>query len=226
MKIDLTCQPAYTIAYVRLDSDEAIICENDAMVSMSSGINLEVSTGGGVVSAALRKTFGQESFFFSKYRAVAHGAWVAVAPPFPGDIAVVSLKGNDDLILQTGAFLASSETIDTSVRVGGLGTLLQKEGLTILKAAGVGDLILCSYGGLQRFDLSSGEKFIVDTGHLVAWNAGMNIKIGPLASAARSAISGEFLVAEVEGPGTVFTQTRSERGFRSWFSVDRAQNKR
>ena len=226
MKIDLTCQPAYTLAYVRLEASEAVICEKDAMVSMSSGINLEVSTGGGVMSAAFRKTFGQESFFFSKYRAAAHGAWVAVAPAYPGDIAVVSLKGNDDLILQTGAFLASSETIDTSVRVGGLGTILQKEGLTVLKAAGTGDLIICSYGGIQRFDLGQGEKFIVDTGHLVAWHAGMNLKIGPLASAARSAISGEFLVAEIQGPGTVFVQTRSERGFRSWLAPERLQNKR
>jgi uncharacterized protein (TIGR00266 family) len=226
MIVDLACQPAYALAYVRLEANEALNCENGAMVAMSAGVNLEVSTGGGVISAAFRKTLGQESFFLARYRAAVHGAWVAVAPTFPGDISVVDLHEGFDLLMQTGAFLASSETIDTNVRIGGIGTLLQKEGLTVLKASGEGTLIICSYGGLQRFDLGPGEKFIVDTGHLVAWPAGMGITIGPLASAARSAISGEFLVAELTGPGTVFIQTRAEQGFKSWINTNRAQNKR
>lgn len=225
MLVDISCQPSYALAYLRLNANEAVNCENGAMVAMSQGINLEVSTGGSIMAAAFRKTLGQESFFMSRYRATTHGAWVAVAPMFPGDITSMELTPDSDLIMQTGAFLASSETINTSARIGGVGTLLQKEGLTVLRAQGEGTLLICSYGGLQKFDLNTDEKFIVDTGHLVAWPSQMPIRIGPLASAARSAISGEFLVAELTGPGTVFIQTRAEQGFRAWLGTERLQNK-
>jgi uncharacterized protein (TIGR00266 family) len=225
MQIDLACQPSYTMAYIRLDAGEGIICESDAMVAMSAGIETAASTGGGVASALLRKVAGQETFFMGKYRAVTHGAWVAVAPRFPGDINVVNMAPGRDLILQTGSLLAHGERVETTIRFGGVGTIIQREGLAVLLATGEGSLVVCSYGGLQRFDLGIGERVVVDTGHLVAWSAGMGLKLGPLSGVVSAGLTGEGVVAELTGPGEVFIQTRAEASLRSWIAPSRSQNR-
>ncbi len=213
------------MAYIRLDAGEGIICESDAMVAMSAGIETAASTGGGVASALLRKVAGQETFFMGKYRAVTHGAWVAVAPRFPGDINVVDMAPGRDLILQTGSLLAHGEQVETTIRFGGVGTIIQREGLAVLLATGEGSLVVCSYGGLQRFDLGIGERVVVDTGHLVAWSAGMGLKLGPLSGVVSAGLTGEGVVAELTGPGEVFIQTRSEASLRSWIAPSRSQNR-
>jgi len=214
------------MAYVRLSHNESVICESGALVAMSAGIESAVSTGGGVASALIRKVAGQESFFMGKYRALTDGAWVALAPKFPGDINVVEMSEGRDLIVQTGSLLGHAEGVETSVRFGGVGTIIQKEGLAVMLAKGVGKILICSYGGLQRFEVGQGEHIIVDTGHLVAWSAGMGIRLGPLSGVVAASVSGEGIVAELTGPGEVYLQTRSESSLRSWIVPTREQNSR
>jgi uncharacterized protein (TIGR00266 family) len=196
------------------------------MVAMSAGIEAAATTGGGIGSAILRKVVGQETFFMGRYRAVTQGAWVAVAPRFPGDINVVEITSGQDLILQTGSLLAHSENVETTIRFGGVGTAIQREGLAVLLVRGEGTLVLCSYGGLQRFELAPGERIVVDTGHLVAWSSGMALRIGPLSGVISAGLTGEGLVAELTGPGKLYVQTRSEAALRSWIAPTRAQNKK
>ena len=226
MHIDLTCQPSYTMAYVRLSHGENVVCESGALVAMSAGIESDVSTGGGVAAALVRKVAGQESFFMGRYRALTEGAWVALAPKFPGDINVVDLVDGRDLIVQTGSLLGHADGVETSMRFGGIGTVIQREGLAVMLAKGVGQLLICSYGGLQRFEIGPGEHIVVDTGHLVAWSAGMGLRIGPLSGVVAASVSGEGLVAELTGPGEVYVQTRSESSLRSWIIPSREQNAR
>lgn len=224
MRVDIACQPSYSLAYVHLDGGESVLCESGAMVAMSAGMRVAVSTAGGVTGAVLRKVAGQETFFMARFEAMVHGAWVALAPKFPGDIADVEVTDQHPLLVQTGSLLAHPDTVKTDVKFGGVGTVLQREGLTVLLARGAGKVLICSYGGLQRFDLGEGERLIVDTGHLVAWSANMGLKIGPLSGVVEAAFSGEGLVAELTGPGMVFLQTRAERALRSWLLPPREQN--
>lgn len=223
MHVDLAAQPAYAIAYIRLAANEEVEVERGAMVAMSAAVEVSTTTGGGVARAAMRKMVGQENFFLARYRSRVDGGWVAVAPRFPGDIVTVDIQPGADLLVQTGAFLAHSAGIETDMRFGGLGSVAQREGAALIHASGDGQMLLCSYGGIQRFDLG-GEKLIVDTGHLLAFSAGMAMRIGPLSSILTSQLSGEGLVAEITGPGVVYIQTRAEQALRSWLMPEREQN--
>ena len=226
MNIEIASQPAYSIAYVRLDQAEEVICETGAMVALSAGVEMTGSTGGGIAKAAVRKIAGQESFFRSSYVSRVPGGWVALAPKFPGDIGVLDVDASSPWIVQTGAILGHGAGVETSVKFGGLGSVVQREGLMVLQASGNGKMIICSYGGLQRFTPGPGERIIVDTGHLVAWTASMGVRIGPLSGLVSSVVSGEGLVAELTGPGEVWIQTRAEAQLRSWLVSDREQNTR
>ena len=223
MKVNFAGQPAYTIAYITLKLHEEIEVEAGALVAMSSGIKVNATTGGGLAKAAFRKILGEEKFFLAKYQALVEGAWIALSPRFPGDISITNIGINKDLLVQTGSYLASSTGVSTDVRFAGIGGVAQKEGLTMLHAKGEGDLLICAYGALQKFDLGP-ESIIVDTGHLVAFSSNMGIKIGPLSGVISSALTGEGLVAELTGPGEVYIQTRSEQSLQSWLFPNREHN--
>lgn len=224
MHIDIACSPSYSVAYCYLNHKESVLVESGGMAYMSAGIAVSAGVSGSLASAVGRKLIGGESFFMGRYTANVDGAWVACAPQFPGDIAVEHLSGGDDLLIETGSLLAASEGIDIDVKFSGVSAMVLREGAAMLRCSGAGDLVLSSYGGIQRFVLSPGESLIVDTGHLVGFSAGMKNKAGPLTALATSAIVGEGFVAAFEGPGIVLTQTRSEQGMKQWLFPTRQQN--
>ena len=66
----------------------------------------------------------------------------------------------------------------------------------------------------MRKDLTHGETFIVDNGHLVAFPADMKYSIQKVgADIIHSVTSGEGLAVAFEGPGTIYMQTRNLRTF-------------
>jgi uncharacterized protein (AIM24 family) len=54
-----------------------------------------------------------------------------------------------------------------------------------------------------------GEKYIVDNGHLVAWNTKYILERVASGGIISGIASGEGLVCKFTGPGTVFMQTRN-----------------
>ena len=129
----------------------------------------------------------------------------------------------ESLLIESGALLAVSKASKWTSNSPAHNIVL-REGASMLRVSGVGDLLLGAYGGLQRFELGVGEHLIVDTGHLVGYSEGMNVKVGPLSSVTTSVVVGEGLVGVLEGPGVVYTQTRSEQSMRSWLLPERQQN--
>lgn len=226
VQVTIRDNPAYAIAYCELDHGEVLQCESGAMAAMSHGLKVSAGLGkGGMFGAAKRKWFGGESFFLAKYTAQVHSAWVAVAPKFPGDVGHIVLEPGDGYIMEQGAFLAASGTIDLDVKWGGLHNIALREGATILHLDGVGDLMFSSYGGLEQFKLADGEQMIVDSGHFVCATDTVELAVGPLGSLASSALSGEFLVAQMTGPGNVWIQTRAEQSLKNWIFPERKQNR-
>jgi uncharacterized protein (TIGR00266 family) len=218
MEIQIRCQPSYAAAFLILDHGETVLAERGALVAMSAGVDAGASAGsGGIGRAAMRKAFGGENFFMGRYTATAHQAWVALAPGYPGDICAVDVhEGSDSLFVQQGSFLAGGPGVNVDVRYGGVKTVVMREGITTLHVHGEGQALLSSYGGLLPFTLSDDEVMVVDTGHLVAWSAGTEMKLGLLGGAVASAATGEGVVATMVGPGRVWIQTRSEGELSSW----------
>ncbi len=223
MKVSLACSPSYAIAYCKLALGETLLVEAGGMVAMSGGVSLSASTGGGALKGAMRKMLGGETFFLGRYTADTEGAWVAVAPRNPGDIAELPLDGKVDVITEQGAYLASTAGLNMSVVAGNTTSMMNREGLTLLRHRGVGTLLICSYGGLQTFSLDDGQSVIVDTGHLVGYTSTVTPTIGPVGSIIASAAAGEGFAAKLTGPGMVWMQTRADHGD-GWFTPRRKQN--
>ena len=226
MRVNIECGPAYAMAYCYLSLGEELLVESGAMAAMSDGVSVSAAAPGGAVKGLLRKVAGGESFFMGKYTAAVDGAWVAVAPKFPGDVASVKLDGSVEILATSGAFLASAASVKMSVVSAGWSNMLMREGVTMLKFSGNGTLVMCSYGGLQMFELAAGQTIVVDTGHVVGYTSTMSTQVGPLTSVSSSVATGEGLAMRLTGPGFVWMQTRAEQQLRSWLFPEREQNKK
>lgn len=213
------------MAYIYLAADESVLVEPDGMATMSAGVRVDPGVGpGGIVKAAMRKSLGSESFFMGRYTAEVDGAWVGVAPKYPGDMSAEDLV-DESILIEAGALVAVGGDLAIDVKWAGLKSIALREGATMLRVSGSGMLLVGSYGGIQRFTLAEGESLVVDTGHLVGFTDSMGFKVGPLSSATTSVLVGEGLVGVLTGPGTVLVQTRAEQSLKDWLFPEKSQNK-
>lgn len=215
MQTEIKYRPAYALAIVNLQPNESIRVESGAMVSMSADVQIETKAEGGLLKSLGRSLLGGESFFQNKYRAGRQGGEITLAPSLPGDIFCIEMTG-ETLMLQSGAYLASSETVSLDTKWSGAKTFFASEGAIMLRAQGQGTLIFSSYGAIHERNLAAGEKYRVDTGHLVAFSDGMKFDVRRVGGLKSTIFSGEGLVVELTGPGRLLIQTRSEESFLNW----------
>ena len=215
MHVDVRYQPSYALAFVTLDADESIQVEAGAMVGMSPDLQMSTDAHGGLFKSLTRSLFGGESFFLNSYTAVKEGDSVALAPPLPGDISVIEMKG-EPLLVQSGSYLASSAGVNVETAWSGAQTFFGSEGLIMLRITGHGTLIVSSYGAIHPMELEDGQKYVVDTGHLVTFEEQIGYDVKKVAGWKSTLFSGEGLVAELTGPGRINLQTRSQDSFLSW----------
>ncbi|WP_324736383.1 TIGR00266 family protein [Thermococcus sp. SY098] len=213
MRYEIKHRPSFSLVEVELERGEAVQAEAGAMVFMSPSIKMETKAKGGIFGALKRSLLAGESFFINIFKAERDRGKVGFAPPYPGDIEAFEIDGT--LYAQSGAFLASSADIKIDTKWGGAKTFFAREGLFLLKMTGSGVVFLSSYGAIQKVELNN-ERFIIDTGHLVAFSEGLDFRVKRVGGLKSTFLSGEGLVAEFYGTGTLYIQTRSLDSFLSW----------
>ena len=215
MEIEIKHQPSYALAVVQLSPNERIRAETGAMVSMSASVSIETRAEGGLFKSLGRALLGGESFFQNSYQAGSEGGEVTLAPQLPGDITLIKMENNQRLLIQSGSYLASESGVDLTAKIS-MKALLSAEGLSMLEASGEGKILLSSYGAIFERELGQNEKYIVDSTHLVAFDAGMSVTPRSAGGIKSTLLSGEGLVIEMTGPGKVYIQTRSPKSLIDW----------
>ena len=201
-------QPSFSLAVLQLQAEQSIQAESGAMVSMSANIELQSQMKGGLFGA-LKRAAGGESAFISTFTARGGPGEVTLAPGAPGDIAGIELSGQP-FFVQSSSYLAGDASLTVDTKWGGAKTFFSGEGLFVLLVQGQGLLLVSSFGAIHRKRLQPGERYVVDTGHLVAWEGSMQYTLRKAASGFfRSMMSGEGIVAEFSGPGELLIQTRN-----------------
>ncbi|MBA3806120.1 MAG: TIGR00266 family protein, partial [Acidobacteria bacterium] len=112
------------------------------------------------------------------------------------------------------SYLAGDASLNVDTKWGGAKSFFGGEGLFVLQVTGTGLLLVSSYGAIHRKRLQPGERYVVDTGHLVAWEGTTQYTLRKAAAGFfRSMMSGEGIVAEFTGPGELLIQTRNLQAF-------------
>ena len=214
MDIEIIHRPSYSLAVARLTPNERIRAEAGAMVSMSGGINIETKAEGGFLKSLGRAALGGESFFQNFFIAPAQGGEVTLAPELPGDMLLIELR-DQRMMIQAGSYVASENGIDLTAKVS-VKAFMSTEGISMLEASGTGKLLVSSYGAIFERSIAAGEKYIVDTSHLVAFDASMGVVPKTIGGFKSTLFSGEGLVVELTGSGVLYMQTRSPRALINW----------
>ena len=219
MKYEILYQQAFPMVRYELEKGERIKAESDAMIAMSSTIDVTGGVERGIMKGLTRMLSG-EKFFFQYLTATRGSGEVLFGHAVPGGIIDVELDGTYGMIIQKNGFLASTEGIEIDTKVQNLVQgIFSKEGFFILKARGKGILFLSSYGAIHPITLEVGEEIIIDNGHLVAWTEDMYYNIEKASNGwVNSIMSGECLVCRFKGPGTILIQTRNPNSFSGWIS--------
>ncbi len=203
---------SFALASVILEPEQSISAEAGAMVSMSANVELHSEMKGGMFGA-LKRAVGGESAFVSTFTARGTRGEVTLAPGMPGDITGIEMQ-NQTFRVQSSSYLAGDTSLKVDTKFGGTRTFFGGEGLFVLEVQGTGLLLVSSFGAIHRKTLAAGEQYVVDTGHLVAWEAHMQYALRKAAKGFfRSVLSGEGLVAHFNGPGELLIQTRNLAAF-------------
>lgn len=204
---------AFSLAIVKLEPEQSIQAEAGAMVSMSGNIELQSQMKGGLMGA-LKRAVGGESAFVSTFTARRGPGEVTLAPGTPGDIAAIEMR-QQHFFVQSSSYLAGDMSLQIDTRWGGAKSFFGGEGLFVLQVNGTGLLLVSSFGAIHRRRLAPGERYVVDTGHLVAWEGYMPYELRKASNSGwfRSLVSGEGIVAEFTGPGEILIQTRNLAAF-------------
>ena len=208
-------QGAFALAVIQLQPEQTISAEAGAMVTMSANVELYYEMRGGVFGA-LKRAVGGESAFVSTFTAKGGPGEVTFAPGAPGDVVGIEMQ-NQTFMVQSSSYLAGDTSLVVDTKFGGAKSFFGGEGLFLLQVSGAGLLLVSSFGAIHRRTLRPGEQYVVDTGHLVAWEAQMpyNIRKAAKSGYLRSFLSGEGMVAEFTGPGEILIQTRNLAAFAS-----------
>lgn len=204
-----------SVARCNLAPGQTVNIESGSMYQSSLGLTVESKMEGGMFKALKRAVLTGESFFVTKYSAPkTGGGWVDVVPAYPGDTLSFENNPNNPTILTKGVWLASEPSIELKTQVAGLTNMLGGEGLFTAVCEGSGTVVISAYGAMEIHQLKEGEGFTVDTGHLVAYESSVRSNIRKVSTGIVNTLkSGEGLVMDFYGPGTVITQSRNPSGF-------------
>ncbi len=214
MEYNIINEGNFEVLSVALNDNEQIKLETGSMLSMSSDIKLEGKRNGSMLGAIAKSALGGENFFVTRAQAHSDNQEVIVAPKGFGSIKRIDLTGTN-WYLEDGVFLASSESVDFSVKrqksittslVGGTG------GFFILKTSGVGELFVESYGSIIERELDGSKPLIVDNNHLIGWEDTIKHEI-VMASGVFGFKTGEGFSIKLTGRGKVLIQTRQPEAF-------------
>ncbi|MFO0891833.1 MAG: TIGR00266 family protein [Isosphaeraceae bacterium] len=222
MRSQILYQPSFSMAVVSLERGESIMAESGAMVSMSPTIRLQAAMSGGGFFGAMKSAIGGESLFRTTFTAEDGPGEITLAPGALGDIMAAELSASRFLV-QPGSYLAGDPSLAINIQ-GSMRGMLSGEGLFLLTVEGSGLLLLSSFGAIHEKVLRPGEEYIVDTGHIVAFESSIQYRLekatgktqgvgGFLKGMVQSALSGEGFVCRYRGPGKIYLQTRQLPSF-------------
>ena len=191
-----------------LEDKEVVFTEAGGMAWMSSNIEMETSTRGGVMKGLGRMLAG-ESLFLVHYAAIGK-AKITFASEFPGKILPLKLEKGQEIIFQKDSFLCAENSVNIDIHLrkkSGAG-LFGGEGFILQKATGPGYIFFEIDGEVSKITLKRGELLKVDTGHIALYEPTVEYDFIVVKGVKNVLFGGEGLFfATMNGPGKVWLQS-------------------
>lgn len=192
-----------------VENGESMITERGAMAWMSPNMKMDTNARGGF-GRALGRMLSGDSIFQNKYTATGGPGLIAFASSFPGSIRPFEIGPGREIILQKCAFLAAEESVELSVHFHkkAASGLFGGEGFILQRLSGQGTTFAEFDGHVVEYNLKPGQQLVIDTGHLAAMEASVQMDIQTVPGLKNMVLGGEGLFNTVlTGPGRIWLQT-------------------
>lgn len=196
---------------IELDPNEGIRAEAGTMTYMEGGIEMQTSTGGGILRGLKRAVTGESFFITTFLNQGSKKSKVAFAAPYPGKVIALDLSSEGGkFICQKDSFLCAAQGIEIEIAFTkklGAG-LFGGEGFILQRLEGDGMAFVHAGGTVIEKNLAVGESLRVDTGCIVGFSPSVDYDIKFVGGFTNALFGGEGLfIANLTGPGKVFLQS-------------------
>ncbi len=217
MRYEIRYKPSYSLLEVELGQDETLVAEAGAMTYFTP--NVEIKTrmrSGGILSNIGMTLLGRQSFFVNDFTARSRPGKIGLVSAPVGDIDRLEVGPETGYVIQKASYVASSPQVHLNLEWEGFTKGIFGQGLFMIKATGLGDLFINTFGAIDKHTLGPGESLVVDNFHLVAFTDSCKYKVTKFGGLKETILGGEGLVTEVTGPGDIYIQTKNLREFVDW----------
>ena len=207
MHWDIKHGPTFAVVQLTLNQGERVRAQPNAMLSMSTGVEISIEAGGlsgkRGFFAGFKSMLSGEKFFTNVYTSSRDDQTLILAPPDLGDVMQLTLntepaedpatsdpnpqsaetpvapatKGGPGYYLTRGAYLASTEGAKVQVSYGGLKGVMAQKGLFLMHATGQGTVFCATRGALVKQTLEEGERVVVDNRYVVAFEDSIGFEL-------------------------------------------------
>jgi uncharacterized protein (TIGR00266 family) len=217
LKYEIKYAPSYSMLVVDLEDGERITGEAGALTYMTPNIDVMTRTREKSLLGTLKTSIlGGQSLFVTDFRSMGGPGQLALGAAPIGDIIKLDVSSGQGWIIERSSYLASTHQVDLDVRWEGFSRGLFGQGLFMIKTSGSGDLFINTFGAIDEHKLGPGEQLVVDNFHLVGFSDTCEYEVRKFGNWKETILSGEGLVTHIEGPGTVYLQTKNLREFVDW----------
>ena len=192
-----------------LSDGEQMLTEKGAMSWMTPNMEMKTSMEGGL-GKAFGRAFSGESMFMNTYTTRGGEGLIAFASSFPGRILAIPIAPGAEIIVQKTAFLAAEAGVQLSTHFSrkiGAG-FFGGEGFIMQRLSGQGMAFLEMDGHVVEYDLAPGQSLMIDSGHLAAMTATVQMTVETVKGVKNVVFGGEGLFnTRLTGPGHIWIQT-------------------
>jgi len=188
---------------------EKVIAETGHLLVMTDGLQLDTTTGGGIMSG-IKRAFGGSSFFINEVTATGSPGKAIFASPSPGKVQELDISPTHNWLCQPHVFLCADQGIQIQsafTKSFGAG-LFGGTGFVLQELSGQGKAFVHVGGACLKLTLEAGKSIRVETGALAAFESTVTYDIEMVRGFKSILFSGEGLwFAHLKGPGTVYVQS-------------------
>ncbi len=206
---------------VLLGTGESVIAESGRMSWMTPDITMATSTagigGGKGLMGKIKRVAGGGSLFQSSFTSASPKGMVAFATTVPGQILEVPLTPGAGYLVHKHGFIAGTPGVEVSMGFQqSLGAgLFGGEGFILQRLGGTADAWVALQGEVVTYDLKAGESMMVHPAHIGMFTDGMSFTITTIKGIKNKFFGGEFFLAQLTGPGSIWLQSLTLPGLAS-----------
>ena len=197
------------VAICTLSDGEQMLTEKGAMSWMTPNMEMKTSMEGGL-GKAFGRAFSGESMFMNTYTCRGGEGMIAFASSFPGRILAVTIAPGAEIVVQKTAFLAAEAGVQLSIHFSRKASagFFGGEGFIMQRLSGQGMAFLELDGHVVEYDLAPGQSLMIDSGHLAAMTASVQLTVETVKGVKNVVFGGEGLFnTRLTGPGHIWLQT-------------------